>query len=80
LDEAALILNVPNQPQPSKESIVEKYEQLFKMNDPEKGGSFYLQSKIFRAKERFEMEYDLILKNQANPTSSSSEATQNPKP
>lgn len=26
------------------------------MNDPKKGGSFYLQSKILRARERIEME------------------------
>jgi import inner membrane translocase subunit TIM16 len=34
------------------ESAIEKqYERYFSANDPEKGGSFYLQSKIYRAKE-----------------------------
>lgn len=27
------------------------YKKIFDINDPQKGGSFYLQSKIFRAKE-----------------------------
>lgn len=29
----------------------QQYEKFFAANDPAKGGSFYLQSKIFRAKE-----------------------------
>jgi import inner membrane translocase subunit TIM16 len=29
---------------------------LFKVNDKETGGSFYLQSKVVRAKERIELE------------------------
>jgi import inner membrane translocase subunit TIM16 len=29
---------------------------LFGQNDPKKGGSFYLQAKVFRAKERIELE------------------------
>lgn len=31
-----------------------KYEKYFQANDPDKGGSFYLQSKVFRAKESLE--------------------------
>ncbi|KAJ3292598.1 mitochondrial import inner membrane translocase subunit TIM16 [Borealophlyctis nickersoniae] len=53
-DEAAQILNVGKEP--SMEDIVKRYETLFKANDPATGGSFYLQSKVFRAKERLEME------------------------
>jgi len=34
---------------------------LFQQNDPKKGGSAYLQAKVFRAKERIELE----LKTQA---------------
>jgi hypothetical protein len=33
-----------------------KYEHLFKANDKEKGGSFYIQSKVVRAKERLDEE------------------------
>jgi hypothetical protein len=36
--------------------VLQKYEHLFKVNDPAAGGSLYLQAKIFRAKERLEME------------------------
>lgn len=35
---------------------MERFKKLFDMNDPQKGGSFYLQSKILRARERLEME------------------------
>lgn len=38
------------------ERLKERYETLFAMNDKAKGGSFYLQSKIFRAKERIDQE------------------------
>ncbi|KAJ1984496.1 mitochondrial import inner membrane translocase subunit TIM16 [Dimargaris cristalligena] len=54
LDEAYQILNVNKGA--TKEEILEHYDKLFKMNDSKKGGSFYLQSKIVRAKERLELE------------------------
>ena len=38
------------------ERLVKQYEQLFNLNDKTKGGSFYLQSKIYRAKERIDQE------------------------
>ena len=34
----------------------QNFVRLYQMNDVDKGGSFYLQSKIFRAKERVEAE------------------------
>ena len=36
--------------------LFQSYEHLFKVNAKSSGGSFYLQSKIFRARERIEME------------------------
>ncbi len=33
------------------EELEAKYEKFFQANDPSNGGSFYLQSKIYRAKE-----------------------------
>jgi import inner membrane translocase subunit TIM16 len=33
------------------EIFCQKYKKLFDANDPGKGGSFYLQSKVFRSKE-----------------------------
>ncbi|PHH77738.1 hypothetical protein CDD80_252 [Ophiocordyceps camponoti-rufipedis] len=58
LDEACRILNVkpPASGQANVEQVLERYKHLFDANDPQKGGSFYLQSKIVRAKERFERE------------------------
>ena len=38
------------------ETVMERFKRLFDLNDPQKGGSFYLQSKILRARERIEME------------------------
>lgn len=34
----------------------QRYQTLFESNDPKSGGSFYLQSKVYRAKERLEAE------------------------
>lgn len=33
-----------------------RYKRLFEANEPKKGGSFYLQSKVVRARERLEVE------------------------
>ncbi|KAJ8254183.1 hypothetical protein COCON_G00207950 [Conger conger] len=49
LQEAQQILNVSTL---SPEEIQQSYEHLFKVNDKTVGGSFYLQSKVVRAKER----------------------------
>nr|AUW31171.1 putative co-chaperone Pam16 [Cladonia uncialis subsp. uncialis] len=58
LDEACKILNV-KPPQGGKtdiEHVTERFKSLFDRNDPTKGGSFYLQSKVLRARERIELE------------------------
>ncbi|KAI9375441.1 protein transporter [Aspergillus egyptiacus] len=58
LDEACKILNVkpPQAGETNLENVMERFKKLFDLNDPQKGGSFYLQSKILRARERIEME------------------------
>ncbi len=58
LDEACQILNVkpPGPGQVNIEEATERFKRLFDANDPDKGGSFYLQSKILRARERIEAE------------------------
>ncbi len=38
------------------EDVTERFKRLFDVNDPKKGGSFYLQSKVLRARERIEAE------------------------
>ena len=57
LDEAYKVLNLkPDPAGPTMEAIAERYKLLFERNDPKKGGSFYLQSKVYRARERLEKE------------------------
>ena len=34
----------------------EQFKRLFDMNEPKRGSSFYLQSKVLRAGERIELE------------------------
>lgn len=54
LEEAQQILNVSQSS--SGEEISKNYDHLFTINDKAKGGSFYLQSKFYRAKERIDKE------------------------
>lgn len=58
LDEACRILNVspPKGGQVNTEQVTERFKKLFDLNDPKTGGSFYLQSKVLRARERIELE------------------------
>ncbi|XP_029692278.1 mitochondrial import inner membrane translocase subunit tim16-like isoform X2 [Takifugu rubripes] len=56
LQEAQQILNISTL---DPEEIQKKYEHLFKVNDKSVGGSFYLQSKVVRAKERLEEELSI---------------------
>ena len=61
LDEACRILNVkpPQGGITNMESVMERFKKLYDLNEPKKeggGGSFYIQSKILRARERIEME------------------------
>nr|CDJ84974.1 Ribosomal RNA methyltransferase RrmJ FtsJ and Protein Transporter domain containing protein [Haemonchus contortus] len=54
LEESLQILNV--KPPIDPKEVEQKYEHLFSINDKAKGGSFYLQSKVYRAKERIDEE------------------------
>ncbi|KAJ4287428.1 mitochondrial import inner membrane translocase subunit TIM16 [Collariella sp. IMI 366227] len=58
LDEACKILNVkpPQGGKADMEEVMDRFKRLFDSNDPKQGGSFYLQSKILRARERIEAE------------------------
>ena len=38
------------------EVVMDRFKRLFDANEVDKGGSFYLQSKIFRARQRIERE------------------------
>lgn len=69
LDEALRILNVEKPDQ--IETIESNYKYLMEANDRTKGGSFYLQSKIVRAKERIDEE----LKNLKVPPPPNTDST-----
>jgi import inner membrane translocase subunit TIM16 len=47
--EARLVLNLKDAC--AKEDIEQAFQKLFEQNDVQKGGSFYLQSKVVRARE-----------------------------
>jgi hypothetical protein len=49
-DEALKILNL-KEPETTPENIMQKFEKYFESNDPMKGGSFYIQNKVYYAKE-----------------------------
>mmetsp|Transcript_21436 Transcript_21436/g.36593 ORF Transcript_21436/g.36593 Transcript_21436/m.36593 type:complete len:125 (-) Transcript_21436:550-924(-) len=53
-DEARMILQV--KPEAPWGDVVKRYKHLFGVNDT--SGSFYLQSKVYRARERLEQEYE----------------------
>ncbi|XP_014469528.1 PREDICTED: mitochondrial import inner membrane translocase subunit Tim16 [Dinoponera quadriceps] len=75
LEEALRILNAERPDQ--TELIEQNYKYLMEANDRLKGGSFYLQSKVVRAKERIDEE----LKNQgisSSTTTNGQEASKQP--
>eukprot|EP00752_Nemacystus_decipiens_P005409 g4904.t1 len=59
--EAMQILNL-QKGEMKPDLIKKRYDQYFEINDPDKGGSFYLQSKVFRAKEALEEQLALEAK------------------
>ncbi|XP_012283465.1 mitochondrial import inner membrane translocase subunit Tim16-like [Orussus abietinus] len=58
LDEALRILNAER---PDQTDVIQKnYKYLMEANDKSKSGSFYLQSKVVRAKERIDEELQIL--------------------
>lgn len=49
--EALKILDITEEQSQTPKEIMERFDKLMKLNDPEKGGSFYIQNKIYYAKE-----------------------------
>ena len=56
VEEACQILNLKKDSLVLEE-VLARHKTMFESNDPGKGGSFYIQSKVLRAKERLEMEF-----------------------
>ena len=63
LEEAKQILNLTDEDflgsQTARERMQKNYDHLFSVNERSRDGSFYLQSKVFRAKERIDQEIQL---------------------
>ena len=60
--EALEILNVKKLPDgdlPPREELEAYYVKYFEANDPKNGGSYYLQSKFFRANEFLQEQHDI---------------------
>lgn len=47
---------------------LQQYDRLFEVNDPKNGGSFYLQSKIYRARETLDEAIEQAVKEAASPS------------
>jgi len=54
VDEALMVLNIEKNEAVTAELVQQQYDKYFEANAVEKGGSFYLQSKIYRAKEQLD--------------------------
>ena len=63
LEEAKQILNLTDEDflgsKHAEEKLQKNYEHLYSVNDRSRDGSFYIQSKVFRAKERIDQEIQL---------------------
>ncbi|AGO13225.1 AaceriAFR078Wp [[Ashbya] aceris (nom. inval.)] len=77
LDESCKILNIEeNSPDMNLDKVDQRFKYLFDINDKEKGGSFYLQSKIYRAAER--LKWELAQREQMGKGDSTSPQDQQP--
>lgn len=78
LDESSKILNIENEQDLSIDKVNNRFKYLFEINDKEKGGSFYLQSKIYRAAER--LKWELAQKEKATEQEPPLSSSSNPPP
>lgn len=65
VDEAMQILNLGGKKAVTAEAVQQQYDKYFAANSVDNGGSFYLQSKIYRAKEQLD---EFIKEKQAEET------------
>lgn len=82
LDESCKILNIDGSNAKdylNLDKVNKRFDYLFDVNDKNKGGSFYLQSKIYRAAERLkweikEREKEVNINKENSQTSNTKEA------
>jgi import inner membrane translocase subunit TIM16 len=60
-DEALKIMHIERS-ELTPQLVEERFQKFFHLNDPGKGGSFYLQSKIYRSKEALLQELNEVAK------------------
>jgi len=68
VDESLMVLNISRAELTATDAadkLSKKYTRMFEANDPSNGGSFYLQSKVFRAKEALDDELADLTKKAA---------------
>ncbi|KAK4535268.1 hypothetical protein CDCA_CDCA04G1293 [Cyanidium caldarium] len=70
LEEACKVLNVS--PESAVETLRRQFQRLYEMNDPKRGGSLYLQAKVFNARRTLEEE----LKTSLEPPDTAERQTQ----
>ena len=62
--QALQVLNYNDGAEPKDgDELAERYSEFFDLNDPKNGGSFYLQSKIYRAWEVLEPDFKVSVKD-----------------
>ncbi len=66
LDQAQQVLNLEKTGY-TREQILAQFQKYYEANDPDKGGSFYIQSKLYQARETL---IDDIRRNPSHGTSS----------
>jgi hypothetical protein len=54
LEEAQMILNISPNKLPTLAQLQKDYERMYTANERGSGGSFYIQGRIYRAKERID--------------------------
>ncbi|VEU23824.1 DEKNAAC104905 [Brettanomyces naardenensis] len=64
LDESCKIMDVDKEDL-TLEKAKKRYDYLFDVNSKEKGGSFYVQSKVYRAMERIKSELQILEKEES---------------
>lgn len=79
LDESSKILDMEDKSNLDLDKINQRFKYLFDVNDAEKGGSFYLQSKIYRASERLKWELAQREKAEHPPNADQQGPTEPPK-
>jgi import inner membrane translocase subunit TIM16 len=50
-DQARAVLNIEAKGELSRAEVGRQFQKYYEANDPDKGGSFYLQSKVWNARE-----------------------------